>query len=142
MQEQFVPYGLAVRLKEINFHENCMAYFFKGGKINNYFNKYYNNNKLAVIQPFAFHCTAPLWQQAFDWFRKNYNLEVILSPDSINLPEKYLREYKIISTDESIVLEKVCDQKYWIRKGCFKSYEESRQACLEKLIKIVENEKV
>lgn len=85
--------------------------------------------------------SAPTFSQAFKFFREKYKLEIILCPDSFNLPEKLLREYKIISVDKSIILEKYVDQKYWTRKGSFNSYEESELACLRKLIQIVKNEK-
>lgn len=133
MQEQFVPYGLAVRLKKINFHENCMAYFFKGGKINNYFNKYYNNNKLAVIQPFAFHCTAPLWQQAFDWFREKHNLHSTII---------YISKTSIDSGGYMIMIDYINPHKAILDYDSYKTHKEARQALLNKLIKIVENEKV
>lgn len=89
MEKQFVPYNLSLKLMELNFGENCMAYYFKGGKINNYFNKYYNNKKLPCTQPFQFDCTAPLWQQAFDWIFTKTNF-------SINYPSLYEEKVKYL----------------------------------------------
>ena len=83
--------------------------------------------------------TAPLYQQAFRFFREKYGLEIILAPDSFNDISKKLREYKIISYDKSWKIEEILEPSHWIRKGCFSTYEEAELACLKKLIEIVKN---
>lgn len=129
MEKEFVPYELALKLKEVGFNKNCMAYFFTSGKLNKYWNKYYNNTNPLYNQPFKFSCVAPLWQQAFDWFRK----------------EHYLRKNPIYIGDNKW---RVKDQEEWIGKKCmimqnihtytdYDDYDEARKACLKKLIEII-----
>jgi hypothetical protein len=99
MDKQFVPYNLSLRLAGLDFGENCMAYYFKGGKINNYFNKYYNNKKIPSTQPFQFHCTAPLWQQVFDWTSSKVDLKIYY-PSSYEEKVKLLE--RLIETIEEV----------------------------------------
>jgi hypothetical protein len=136
IENKFVPYDLALRLKDLGFDEHCFAIYFTVGAWQIDCTEGALN--LNSNQPSKYSILAPLWQDAFDWFRVNYNLEIQLEPDSINLPEKNLRQFTIASTDKSIVLEHGVDQKWTLRKGCLKSYEESRLECLKKLIEIVE----
>lgn len=129
MDKEFVPYEQSLQLKELGFDRNCMAYYFNGGKINNYFNKYYNNTKLVVTQPYAFHCTAPLWQQAFDWFRIRYNIN----------PQIAFCEYSIQSCNGwSFTITNPTKRQNWI--GKYKSYEEAKLECLKFLITKIKNE--
>jgi hypothetical protein len=53
MNKEFVPYELALELKQLGFDEPCMA------------SKNMNNDK-GLIQ-------LPLYQQAFRWFREKYS---------------------------------------------------------------------
>ena len=52
MEKEFVPYELALRMKELGFDEPCMS------------SRDMNNGK-GLIQ-------LPLYQQAFRWFREKY----------------------------------------------------------------------
>lgn len=67
MGEQFVPYELALKLKELGFNEKCLAHYaFTSLKLN-----------VPVITSSHIH-KAPLWQQAFDWLLLKlpaYNLD-------------------------------------------------------------------
>ena len=54
MENEFVPYELAVKLKELGFDEPCMS------------SKDMNNSK-GLIQ-------LPLYQQAFRWFREKHEV--------------------------------------------------------------------
>lgn len=72
MKNLFIPYELAVKLKEKGFHEECIAY-------------YHVVSEDAVLKCF---CTkednefghsgydTPTWQQAIDWFREQYNIDI------------------------------------------------------------------
>lgn len=86
MQEQFVPYELAAKLKELGFDSQCLGYYdmnkqfypigtvFNGDKLNFgvFIPKYQYKEDLEPL------IAAPLWQQAFDWLLPklpDYNLE-------------------------------------------------------------------
>ena len=72
MTKEFVPYDCALALKELGFDEPCCGYFRKDSKklflcdfeINNDFIRIHNYKVIA-----------PLYQQAFRWFREKHELD-------------------------------------------------------------------
>ena len=105
MEKEFVPYELAVKLKELGFDEECLSYYF--------------NKQLSFGSKTSYGevVEAPLYQQAFRWFR-----------------EKYKLHYPIAVSDGVWFYDK------W-SLGVYKTYEEAELACLIKLIEIVEQQK-
>ena len=81
MKQEFLPYELAVKLKELGFDEPCLAYYQKSAvigdatilpiQIRNKASNFNNNEYSKMGVPF---CSAPLYQQAFRWFREKYKL--------------------------------------------------------------------
>jgi hypothetical protein len=95
MKHLFVPYGLAVKLKEKGFKEECMAYYeyalksrkdkeqgysgsfgWKKGECN--FNKGYmiNESKQDTSNDYWNIVAAPLYQQVIDWFGQVHGIYV------------------------------------------------------------------
>lgn len=118
MIKEFIPYEQALKLKELGFDELCFGWW---NHINGNAAKFYDykctNTELVELNSFSKNCTAPIWQQAFDWFR-----------------EKHKLHYSILGFE------------YWVAEkiggfptGVAKSYEEARLECLKKLIEIVSN---
>ena len=60
MQEQFVTYEIALKLKELGFDEKCLGYYAGDHLILSVRQQYYPNKVTK----------APLWQQVIDWFEK------------------------------------------------------------------------
>jgi hypothetical protein len=139
MEKEFVPYELALRMKQLGFNEPCLARWQKNKKLqyrkeNDWIYNFDPNpdnlefyvknhpNYLMLINgkylwPQCVNFTASLFQQAFRWFREKYNIHIRI--------EKY---------DET---------KWWANWGSwtsevYDSYEETEVACIEKLIEIVE----
>ena len=122
MKEQFVPYEQALALKELGFDEECFGYYYLD-----------SNNKSGLTQPQSSfkrwytgkEVLAPLWQQAFDWFRKEHKLCFTMFPN---------RENKWTCNITTV------NKNYNLVDSCYgKSYEEAQLACLEKLIEIIKN---
>jgi hypothetical protein len=65
--------------------------------------------------------TAPLYQQAFRWFREKHNIHYKVEP---TIKDRYELFWAKIG---------------WVYNGLFNSYEEAELACLKKLIEIVKN---
>ena len=63
----FVPYELAVKLKEKGFSDRCLAYFSDG--LINYTLAFQTDVTDKII-------LAPLYQQVIDWFRETHNLVI------------------------------------------------------------------
>ena len=128
MKNEFIPYEQALALKELGFNEPCFATFYKK-ELSQYPNsreeetgfnitpfKLVKNTE--VVGLIADTITAPLYQQAFRWFREKHDLDVISKPH-IRKTKKY-----------------VCDPVN-IRLEAKNTYEEAETACLIKLIEIV-----
>jgi len=127
MTQEFVPYELALKLKVLGFDEPCLGFYsinnqhFKDG----YFHISTENPFSTDIEPIQqeLRCiSAPLYQQAFRWFR-----------------EKYLLDSWIYCSDENkgyFAIIVSCKRLMFYNENK-NTYEEAEQACLNKLIEIV-----
>jgi hypothetical protein len=114
MEKEFIPYEQALDLKELGFDEPCFGFYNNAEAIP--YIKQDLTDELKLIYTGDFE--APLYQQAFRWFRENYNL-------LYNINETYEKSSKYI---------------YSIGYGwsdALESYEEAELECLKKLIEIV-----
>ena len=76
ISKNFVPYELALKLKELGFDRECIAYYYGVGKDLYFWNvpeglrggKNTTDFKESLPHLPENNCTALLWQQAFDWF--------------------------------------------------------------------------
>jgi hypothetical protein len=131
MEKEFVPYELAVKLKAIGFDEEC-------------FGAYHNENYLDLQSEefdYSYAVKAPLFQQAFRWFRDKHNVRQNIMDfidDEVGIEWDY--EIATIGTDldENGNYKPLIEYSTDDENRKFKTYEEAELACLEKLIEIVE----
>jgi len=143
MTKEFVSYELALKLKQLGFVDECMAYYtisltevehkedgttgpfgWKKGEV--FFEKrFFKNNSQGIdgSNENWLEVGAPLFQQAFRWFREKYFTVGYIIPKN----GKYT--YHIISNNINLEM------------NSFKTYEEAELACLDKLIEIIETKK-
>ena len=125
MEREFVPYELAVKLKELGFDEECLAGYKKelltddGRVLNNTFIIYGGSVNYNIGDEVI---SAPLKQQAFKWFREKQGL--IYNIGHIGHTNTWA--YEIINM-------RIAGPNY----GYGETYEEAELACLVKLIEIV-----
>ena len=113
MEKEFVSYEIALELKQLGFDDSCIGKF------------YYNQLEIGGIwtnndfkeDPDIF-ISAPLYQQAFRWFREKYG--VYARPDKFDV------------------------DKWWVDWGDWNSsiygtYEEAEHEWLLKMIEIAKN---
>lgn len=131
MKKEFVPYELAVKLKELGFDEICIASYFIPNLHSLKFPNYWKQNSTLSMGEDG--CTAPLYQQAFRWFREKYNLFGCIDLHSCIPPHWFVRIDNIVTND--YVFHSEDEHKK------FTTYEEAELACLTKLIEIVEQNK-
>jgi len=117
MEKEFIPYEQALALKELGFDEPCFTYYFSNGILSD----------TPRESGDDINCSAPLYQQAFRWFREKYNYDIVVS-GSYNLGKKY---YYRIETPPTIGFQ-------FFYKD-YTTYEEAELACLNKLIEIIKN---
>ena len=135
MEKEFVPYKLAIKLKELGFDEKCIYYFRKNNKnefilFQNDLGECYVNadfDKVLVWDEYLENpqCSAPLYQQAFRWFREEHGL--FGNPDISNFENKTYG-YAVTTLNHP---------HYLFNAHSFSSMEEAELACLDKLIEIL-----
>lgn len=108
--KDFTQHTEALELKQLGFDEPCLASYYRGGKKLD-IAEYVRHGEYTVL--------APLYQQAFRFFRKKFNCHRTIK--IIN--EKYvgIAYYSVVN--------------FSIDK--FNTYEEAELNCLKKLIEIV-----
>ena len=134
MQKEFIPYEQALELKELGFDEPCFGFYLDNGLWVPSSSSNWGEDPLYPTNSdlLSGDVSAPLYQQAFRWFRDKYGLcfwiERMYTVDSICY-YRYTCEYKkdpLSKTHEVILSLKEYD-----------NYEEAELACLQKLIEIV-----
>jgi hypothetical protein len=124
MENEFIPYEQALALKELGFDEPCFAVYIDKTLIMED-DWLYSTNQDTFIESCNF--TAPLYQQAFRWFREKYKVDSIIQP---TYSTKY--QYRMFHIEGKT---KVQIYGEYMGKE-FKTYEEAELACLIKLIEI------
>jgi hypothetical protein len=117
MEKEFVPYELALRMKQLGFEEPCFMYWWKG-------ENGYILTDLIDGEARTNDFKAPLFQQAFRWFREKYGLD-------------YEIPYAGNKGEYHAFVEKYVYGNNRNNPSVF-TYEDAQQECLIKLIEIVE----
>lgn len=96
MEKEFLHYTEALELKKLGFNEPCLAKYCRYNpndnielfpQSQNFFKGYFEycyNQEYRKVETVA----APLFQQAFDWFRKKYKFDIEISKGG--KPKKYM----------------------------------------------------
>jgi hypothetical protein len=121
MEKEFIPYELALALKELGFDEPCF-FSYDYWNTERLANTYYNYVNYNVREKSV---SAPLYQQAFRWFREKYEFEFHIGC----YRHTSVKYYQVYIDD---VLGK---RSYSFGKSL--TYEEAELECLKKLIEIV-----
>lgn len=114
IEQQFIPYELALELKELGFDEECLMYWYKAN----------NGHELVFekTQTFQPYISAPLWQQAFDWFREK-GYESWMSHNEKG--NQFVIKFEFLHTGGIEARREI------------ETYEEARLECLKKLIELI-----
>lgn len=133
MKKEFIPYNLAIKLKELGFDGKCF------GGYNNEGNLYYSGNNMDA-------CPVPLFQQAFRFFREKYYIFCSINICHIGSDEwVYVYNINYLPKDHWDA-KKRCNHFIYIESyidsgsmyyGGWDTYEQAELACLEKMIEIV-----
>ena len=126
MTKEFVKYEQALALKELEFDEECFDYYNPIEHKLNIFGVV--NSKLDFNKAWI---PAPLYQQAFRWFRIQHGLYSAIVPKK-SYPDNFvsgIEWYVEICGGDGIEIGP--DGTY--------SYKEAESACLDKLIEICKN---
>jgi hypothetical protein len=131
IDKEFVPYEQALELKELGFDEPCFGRFNPDGDlVVAHTGKYVISNGVDRRE---FFTLAPLFSQAFRFFREKYNLNVFIQ----NGTSSWMAFIGNTPSYIPFVDEVEGSNEF---KG-HNTYEEAELACLIKLIEIVKNGK-
>ena len=112
MNKQFIPYEQALEIKELGFKEECAAHYLDEDdlelKWKIYRNLSFNTNNCVQ---------APLYQQAFRWFREKYNFHYSIGKTNICVYHIPINNYHTT----------------FMIQDC-KTYEEAELECIKKFI--------
>lgn len=134
MEKEFIPYEQALALKELGFDEPCLENNWWGS--DGIFNQKYDLENTTK---------APLYQQAFRFFREKYGLHHNIDFEvsrGYTYNEAYFFIIKKIKGSISVKIQdnsfnsKEYTPEEWNKK-CKGSYEEAELECLKELIEIV-----
>jgi hypothetical protein len=135
ISKEFIPYEQASALKELGFDKPCFGDYYKFDNNDIHLDtaddrhRIITDNKDEVI----IEISAPLYQQAFRWFRENYDLvHTVYSNASGYIWELHYNQERggthICDSGESGDCE---------MSGMFTTYEKAELECLKKLIEII-----
>jgi hypothetical protein len=119
MKNEFIPYEQALALKKLGFDESCLGYYdIEGLKVS--YDRYLNSENKNSLFPHPSitnnpKISAPLYQQAFRWFREECGLRYFIEYDN--------GHYNAV-VQSSLVYH--CD-----------THEEAELACLNRLIILI-----
>jgi hypothetical protein len=127
--KDFVPYSIALELKQLGFDEPCFGCYDEKGVFGltvMSIKQYYIN-----IKEDTWNCSAPLYQQAFRWFREKYGIKHMIFAGKIST---VFYGYDLLHIEEQEFVVNNSDNG---GGDCdYTTYEEAEQACLIKLIEI------
>jgi hypothetical protein len=132
MNKEFVPYELAVKLKQLGFDKPCFGYYKKTSLGNDSQNLVIQQTEIGfynvILIPEHTRILAPLFQQAFRWFREKNQLDTSINTVYSKYNDTLSKKYSGVIDDKSV----------FTNIGFYDTYEEAELACLDKLIEIVE----
>ncbi len=146
MNKEFIPYEQALELKELGFNEECFGFYTLEGC-------YFPNT--TELNSLSYACASPLYQQAFDWFRKQVYPQIVINEkgDYVQgmlslLPLVYHNTYVIhvIKASTSYTIDNFSgaqipsyETAHKFNGNAVPTYEEAQLECLKKLIEIAKN---
>lgn len=128
MQKEFVTYEQALALKELDYDEPCLAKFIVPGDL--VLPGHYENTDVvcATITQNDIceaHVLAPIKQQVFRWFRKNYKIRFYIQSAMADSGEYF----KLLFPDGEQ------------RGTAYDTNEDAENACIDKLIELFKQDK-
>ena len=126
MEKEFVPYELALKLKELGFDEPCFGYYCNQRKELDTI----SSEVCERLCKYDTYIKAPTFSQCFRWFREKHNIDGLLHKTAEGSYYFWITECEY---------ENYNHYKYYNQMVYFNTYEEAELACLERLIELVES---
>lgn len=122
MKDLFVPHRQSLQLKELGFDEPCFGIWMERGAKQDVI--YVAKQEDAWMAEQNDGILAPIFSQAFKWFREKYRL--------------FVQPHRIVDSEGIWYYFSISTKRTDVCGGSF-IYEEAELACLDKLIEILKN---
>lgn len=116
MKDLFVPYQQSLELRELGFDEICLTHYWGENILNEAYGGWMKNSNTKYVM-------SPTWEQAFKWFRDNYNLIGLVEGGYDN--GKNIFTYVIWDGFKDNMIDEYFD-----------TYEDAQLTCLKEIINI------
>ena len=128
MNKEFIPYELALELKQLGFDEKCFCNWEESWspKPEHEIRMVLTTDQTWLRPGWV---RAPTFSQAFRWFREKYDIDIYI-------------DIRFLKHDDGISLKKYkvlipFPNELFIDVGLFTTHEEAELECLKKLIELV-----
>ena len=112
MNKEFIPYEQALELKELGFDDYNIAWYI-----------IIDEKPQLTFQNYSNHLCAPLYQQAFRWFREKFESTI------------HIYQYQDTQRWDFDIYDNIPEEKDFGNPS-YDTYEEAELECLKKLIEI------
>jgi hypothetical protein len=146
MEKEFITYEQALELKGLGFNEPCFGWF-RSTLIPSNFTEYFLETEFGMNESpsdwvnsnfLDKACSAPLYQQAFRWFRDIHNLRGFIGFRP-NVKQFDCHIYDMSLSGKEYVKQRTMEE--FNKDPKVGTYEEAELECLKKLIEIVKKQK-
>ena len=134
METEFIPYELALELKELGFDESCFGIWIERGNKHDVI--YVAKQEDAWMAEQNDGILAPLYQQAFRWFREVHNLRGFIGYRP-NVKKFDYHIYDMGLSGKEYVTQRTMEA--FNKDPLVGTYEEAELGCLKQLIQIIKN---
>ena len=128
MEKEYVPYEIALALKELGFDEYCISRYCLVTEWEEPTGEVLLQQSDCLVSDKNL-IKAPLYQQAFRWFREKYDIGCYIESKQLTTGGNTY-DYTILTNN----ITESDDGRRW------RTYEEAELACLKKLIEIVKSQ--
>lgn len=123
LEHLFMPYELALKLKEKHFNEPCLAWHDSDATDNDEIEwETTCNSDLSYIK----NCTLPLYQQAVDWFREKYGVEIWVEYSGKTGKSRKRKYYSLVNYVQGT-----------IKEGFFYNHKGALNKAIEEALKLI-----
>lgn len=138
MTTEFIPYEEALAIRQLGFNEPCMAIYYSKDKSFSWHHHIDHTNQEPLLESGEYNISAPLYQQAFRWFREKHKLHPFIMSDNC-VKDTYGYNIGFLTEEDDLhMMEGICKVEVKLE---FKIYEKAELECLKQLIKIVKEKK-
>jgi len=138
MRQEFIPCEQALELNKLGFDEKCIGWYPYDAAALSVDGVYIGERRSGSYKLLTY---APLYQQAFRWFREKYNIRIGIDYKSTEENGYYYTiSWQSLANGENPPVMVWHHRNSWAGANePLTTYEEAELACLKKLIEIVKN---